>query len=299
MNAAMNFRQWRKAYLNARTVPRLLLAWSILVAAILLWQSLKYRGLASAAAEWQFERFGHYFPLLTLLLLVASLGFPIFYLLFRRPRIRTRTRDGATDEATLVQAHATVFRNRLAWLSAGFAVAALFPLLLALGQPRAGDRFNPVSVANPAPPAEGATALTGSIRFDRASTLDGDMLLLRRQLRFAPVQPANGAPSRIRYFVELREGETQAAPGASRQGILERGGLPGEVATLYRDAGYDIAEPHYVLFASAVSMRWPFLALAAQLGLLALLTAIAATVQGWRLRKMRRQPETKAGLASA
>jgi hypothetical protein len=299
VNVAKNFRQWRKTYFGARTISRLLLIWSVFAAGVLLWQTIAYRGIPSAFAEWQFDRFGQYFPVLTLLLLVALFGFPIFYFLFRRHRIRLQSRNVPMEETALLQAHAKVFRNRLAWLAGGFAVAALLPLFFALGQPSGSGKVNPVSVASTAAPAEGATALSGTIRFDRAATLNETLLLMRWQRRFAPVQPASGSLSRLRYFVELRDGETQAPSGAPRQGILERGGLPGELAALYRNAGYEIAEPHYILFASSASMRWPYLAFAGQLGFLALLFGAAAAVQSRRLRKMRDEPRMERELVSA
>ncbi|HVF92864.1 MAG TPA: hypothetical protein VM900_00965, partial [Sphingomonas sp.] len=55
--------------------------WAIVVAFVLLWQLVAYRGLIALAAEWQFDTFGRYYPALTYVLLVVVLGSPILWLM--------------------------------------------------------------------------------------------------------------------------------------------------------------------------------------------------------------------------
>lgn len=279
-----------RARIRSRDVTRGLLGWAALVCALFLWQTLSYSGLAAVAAEWQFDRFGRYYPTLTLLLLAFIVGSPALYLLRRRIRVSSAAQPDAVRTYAMRQAWR--FRRVLIVLSGVGAAATLVTLLLLIGLPSAAGPPRRVVVGAPGSisPDEGLTTLVGRVLYDRTSALDENLLLFRRGFRFAPVQAPGGSGPQIRYFIEVaaRDGAGNAAD--TRTGILRRGALPGEIIRLYRYAGYDINEPHYVLYDDVTSMRWPYYVTAAHLAFVTLVLAAAAAFQHRRWHRLKTPP---------
>ncbi len=278
-------RRWK---LSTRRLRQVLLGWAAIVALIALWQTLTYSGAVAIAAEWQFDRFGRYFPALTLIVLAALFGSPVLFLLRRRPR---RHDDPGVALAIAAERQACLLLRILLWLAGGFCLAALVALALVLFLPATTGAPLRVTVGAPGSisPDEGPTRLVGAVQYDRTSAFDGNLLLFRRSFRFAPVQPIGRPSSDLRYFIELGPDEHIAPVSAERTGILRRGSLPGEIIRLYRYAGYELTKPHYVLYQSRTSMRWPYYVTAAHLAFVALVLGLASAFQYGRWRKIRRQ----------
>ena len=74
-------------------------------------------------------------------------------------------------------------------------------------------------------------------------------------------------------------------------GNLRRSGLPGEIIRLYRYAGARVETPYYVLLTDTAAVRWPYLQVAIQTALAAILFFLAAGWQWFRLRRMRRHAD--------
>ena len=266
---------------------------TILIATVLfLWQAVTYRGLIAWLGELQFDWIGRYYPTQTCLLLILLCSIPGLLMLRAAERRRART-GAALAEQRLGLTIRVLFALALACL-----LTAVAGLLLSLrlpddsGPPRAirADTA-PVGVL-PNGPAE----LTGAINYLRTAALEEDVWLSRRNSVFAPIGAGGGRTPEVRFFVELDRGQ-RAAPGAAappavetRRGILKRDSLPGEVLRLYRYAGITVPQPYYVLYRDRATLRWPYLSVAVQLGLVALVLAAAGLV----LLALRRRDERRA-----
>ena len=246
-----------------------LILWAAIVSLFFLWEIVRYDGLMALLAEWQFNTFGHYYPSVTYLALVAVLASPglLFFL-----RVRQRESEQRLAAATLRSA--MTFRRVLLGLSAACLVAAIATLLLLLALPASTGTPRRIDLAQPvvALPTEGPTTIDGAILYDRTAAFGEDLLVARRTLRFAPIVAPRSPGVDLQFFVELPD-ETMANAGtaSSMTGTLKRNALPGEVVQLFRYAGYRVEPPYYVLFASEAAMRWPYFEIAGELGLVALL----------------------------
>lgn len=276
----------------------LLPLWIILVVAYFTWQSGTYRGVVALLAEWQFNEFGVYHPLLTFLLFVLLLA-PLPFLFTGRRRKSPRAASAAVPATDTVSARPDFFRairsasrflNVLVYTAAGCFIAALIVAFMLLLLPSAKGPMQSLtaSTTSPAVPAQGLTELRGNIIYTRTSAFDEDLWFVRRNVRFAPMIDPAADPSYIRYFIELAptDGSADTAAASAREGILVADALPGELFRLYRYAGYRMTPKHYVLFRSAMSMRWPYLVWITEFAVAGLLFGIAALVQWLRRRRL-------------
>lgn len=263
-----------------------LIVWATLVSLFFLWEIIRYDGLMALLAEWQFNTLGHYYPSVTYLALVALLASPGLLLFLR---VRRRDSDQRLAAATLRSA--TIFRRAVLGLSAACLVAALVTLMLVLalptnaGTPRAIDLAQPVVTM----PSEGATTIRGAILYDRTAAFGEDLAVARRTLRFAPIVAPHSAGVDLQFFLELPPQTASQAGGVSAMtGVLKRNALPGEIAQLFRYAGYRVEPPYYVLFVSDATMRWSYFAVAGELGLVALLFLAVGLWQHRRVKWLER-----------
>ncbi|UYY57041.1 hypothetical protein [Sphingomonas sp. S2-65] len=260
------------------TVMRLLLAWLAVVAAFFAWQTAEYQGLVARFAEWQFSRFGGFYPLASLLLLVFLFGAPVLYTLSARAH-----RQNGNIGTPFSQARA-LFRF-LAWVALTMGLAASVALLLAVtasmgsGAPVTLDLASARGVI----PDNGPATLKGTVLLDRVATMGADTPLGGWEVRFVPVVGGRGGP--IRFFVQTRE-PLGKATAASVTGSLQRNGLRGDLIPLFTNAGYRVSTPHYVLYTDARAMRVPYLWTALQYGLVALVFGLAAWFQHRRSRRL-------------
>jgi hypothetical protein len=259
-------------------VRHILGAWAIFVALFLLWQLFAYRGLMALAAEWEFNTFGRYYPALTYVLIVVLLASPILWLL--RPRRRRVVVEGEemVVERPIVGLPGLAFIRVILGVAIGCAVASLIALIGMIMQPDDQGVAARITIGSAAAgtPAEGPTVLVGDVVGERVAGLSEDLILARRSFRYAPMLSPGGRAEPVRFFVEVGDANTLATArqDGSLTGILKRDALPGELVRLFRYAGFDVAVPHYVLFASRDSIQWPFRVVAGELALAALICAL-------------------------
>ncbi|SEN61152.1 hypothetical protein SAMN05192583_3146 [Sphingomonas gellani] len=286
---------WRDYGMKSERTPRrvvvgrLLMAWVLVVSLYFLWEADHYSGLYAWFAEWQFDLFGQYLPVLTYALLVIGFGWPAAWLL--RARRRADRRELSGREAVVYTS--SNFRRVLFAFAGGLAGAALVVLLWTLTLPRVAPPRQVVEVGSSlaGDPAEGPVILRGRIDYARTSALAEDLLVTTKGMRFAPMFGSSGDDGRqIRYFVELLPsdlGRPRTVPTRSvRAGVLVRNRLPGSIVRLYRYAGYTVEKPFYVLFASNASIRRPYIVTAVQLALAALIALVAALFQHRHVRRI-------------
>jgi len=275
------------------------------------WEAAAYRGLYAYLAEWQFDHIGQDLPTFTFGLLTTLFAWPALRLFGRRRRRRSlprnatpaqraayaaqaerRDHDAALDAARDYKHFLYGFAGALAFAAA---VALIWPLFLPQVSPNARE----ISIADANPP-EGAVRLSGTVDYGRIASFSRGILLVRRSELYAPIIPA-GTNGPIRYFVEFSPDErTGIRDGASlkhRAGILVRGDLPGALVRLYRYLGYDIDEPYYVLYASSMTMRWPYYMIALQFGIGAIVFVLVGLVQRRHVKLRARDYEHRFGEA--
>lgn len=268
-----------------RTKAALLAVWIALVAVILAWQFVHYRGIVAFVSEWQFGLFGYAYPLLGFLVpavLLASPGLIFFW------RARSRKSDERLASATIRSAVA--FARVLFGVAACFGLGALVFLIAAFnisGDPELGQQ---IDLAKPvvSVPAEGQTTIAGSLLYLQTAALDQNVLFIRKSQRFAPIVAPGATPNDLQFFVELPVSANAESVRqiSSVSGILQRNALPGELIRLYRYAGFRIEEPYYVVFLNKQSIAWPHQRTAILLLLIGAVFGILGLLQRRRVRRL-------------
>ena len=277
-------------------VGRLSMLWVLIVSLYFLWEADRYSGLYAWMAEWQFNLFGQYLPVLTFALLVIAFGWPAAWLL-RARRLADRRGLRGHDAAVYTSSN---FRRTLFGFAGGLAGAAVVVLFWTLLLPRVAPPRAVIEVGSPssAVPDEGPVTLRGRIDYTRTSALAQELLIRTRGVRFAPIfAPGSDDPQRIRFFVELLPGDfgppRQVPTRSDRSGVLVKDRLPGSIVRLYRYAGYTVEKPFYVLYASNTTIRLPYLVTAVQLFIAALIALAAALLQHRHVRHITQTPDGK------
>ncbi|MBJ6120484.1 hypothetical protein [Sphingomonas mollis] len=287
-----------------RRVRSLLAIWAVFVSVFLLWQTLTYRGLMALAAEWQFNTFGRYYPSLTYILLATIIASPVLWLLRGRRR-RDDERDGDRDgdrhdDTTMTEAAQVAaklpgrnFIRAILGVAGGCVVACLVVLIAMASLPSDVGQVQRIAIGSPAAmePRTGPTELVGSVLRSRTAGLNQELLVARRTIRFAPMlSPGGNNREALHFFVEIGADENAATlqSDGTREGVLRRHGLPGELVRLFQYAGYEVADPYYVLFASRSALQWPYRVAAIQLAIVGLICLIAAGGLHVRRERLRR-----------
>lgn len=270
-----------------QTLRRLLAVWLALVAAFLLWEVAVFRGIFARGAAWQFGRLGEFWPTLTYGALTLLLALPLIAAgtIWYRRNQRKEQALAEPVRMSLAIRRGRRMLARLHWAGLVLAVAALGCLAYGLTLPH--GRTLPATVTasiEDADPGEGATILTNGVRGRGVSFHTQRLFFSSRTIRFAVVPLRDAAGGLVpRYFVELGPDETNW-PDADRpwpvrrEGVLVRNGLPGPLEQMYRQRGYALTKPYYVLYRDAPPVRHPFMLAALQIGLIALATLLV----GWR-----------------
>lgn len=271
----------RRAGLRQRIRPRHVIGgWAIFIAMLLLWQVVAYRGLMALAAEWEFDTFGRYYPALTYVALVVLFASPLLWLL---------RDEGAGD--TRLPGRGIV--RILLGIAIACAAGSLLTALAMAMQPDDAGAAARVTIGSAASlaPAEGATVLVGDVVGDRVAGLSENLFVARRSFRFAPMRVPGEHDGAIHYFAEIGGDNSiaEARRNGSLTGILKREALPGELVRLFRYAGVEVAPDYHVLFARRDSLQWPYRVLAAELLLVALLSAAGSLGLHLRRERQRRQ----------
>lgn len=253
--------------------------WILIATGYFFSEVIYYRGIYEKVSEWQFDLFGHYFPILNFALLITIVISPAVLLIAIIARfVETKS----LRRKVLVTSNQ--FRNILLGLTMAFSFAAIATLAWTLTLPRMNAPFQHVYADQPTESLRnGAATLSGYIIYERTSAYTQRLLLKRRGVRFAPVVPPGQTTPNIQYFVELAPSDVfikeEGQPISTRGGILMRNALPGSLESLYRYAGYELGKPYFVLYTSERTMRWPYYVSAIQLAVIALFLAIATAIQ--------------------
>jgi len=273
----------RKAYVLESAA----ICWIAVSIAFAVWEAVTYSGIYAAAAEWQFDELGQSFPAATVGVLVLVLGLPV---LLARLWLRRRER--------LIQAHVSATRLAprrplpilrlmvLLSLASLIAAACLFVHLL-LVEKHARQTSSPerrLSVGGQ--PTDGNASIYGRFRYDRTARLVKNAIVSHRTYYFTPIQTVGKSASEpLSFFVVGASKQDSRAIIENRSGFLKKVRLPGEIRSLYRDAGYSLSPTIYVLYADPTLIYWTIAAEIGQLLVFSILLALASWFLYRRLRK--------------
>ena len=264
-----------------RRLPVVLILWFVGVLAAFIWQAAVYVGLIERAAEWQFDDVGSYFPGITISLLVILFAAPLLYIFSKSANAHVVPTDNPRVPALKFLRFMAVLAGCMLLAAIG---TAAFPFVRELTTPTAETALR-VDDLRAATPPSGRVKLTGEYLVDRTAIERFWLFGVDRSIRFVPVRAAGNRSGEIRYFAEAPLGGDSAA-AMSRSGILRRNGLSGPMVALFRDAGFKVATPHYVLYTSRTAERIPYITASLQFALCALIAGLVALYQRWRLRKI-------------
>jgi hypothetical protein len=296
--------------------------WLVLVGYFFLRQAIDYRGLVAHLAEYQFLYFDRYWPTFTFIALTVLCTAPLITLLWV---IRARQKRSEKLRAARNDNHRTLLgrAGRLQYFFGGVGLGSLICVGIIAFQmldlPK--DEWAPRSIVLGSPdaiaPADGRAVLTGSVDLAETSQFNENLLLVKRTFYFAPIKAGPKDTGPLRYFVQVRRDDRRGqgrfnpivfpegndkvyawrfrvdgiAFTPYRDGVLKRYALPGEIANLYRYAGYEVDKDNYVLFESSEPIRWRQQVLAGQFLIAALLAALLCLHffrRGRRINKMMR-----------
>ena len=301
--------------------------WIVLVSLYFLFQALDYRGLIARLAEWQFMHFDRYWPTLTFVAVTSLLCAPLVMLIWLM-RVRQRRDEtlgpARIDDGRIVRGRLARLQGFFTGIAVGSVLAAVIVLIMRLqlpvdsGTPRSIVLGSPDAIA----PVEGRAVITGAVDLRETSQFNENLLLVKRTLYFAPVRTGPGDRGPLRYFVEVKRTDVRdgynrihfpekddlvhvwrfRVPGIEftpyMNGVLRRRALPGEIANLYRYAGYRVDKDNYVLFSSLDKLTWRYYVLAAEFAISAVLSGIAAFIFARRKRAVAQRPKDEAGFGT-
>jgi hypothetical protein len=311
-----------------RRALRYLWLWVFGITFYFAWEAAAYRGLFAIVSEWEFDRLGQDLPTFNFTMLTMLLGWPALLLLgrFRDRQLRAEEESNeaaapaiALDEEAIAKAYETQLRrhqHRLAMLVArdymhfltafmsALWVAAFAVLVWAISLPDSTDNprhYTPDSLSRQHP-TEGAARFDGAMRYGRISSFGRGILLARRTSLYAPLVPPSGSDGRVRYFIEFLPSERPDVHSGGiihhRDGVLVRSDLPGALIRLYRYLGYRPVADYYVLYASPITLRWPYLIVCWQFLFAGSLFALTALWQRLHLRRLTREVARREALAT-
>lgn len=309
---------------------RLLGLWLALIGYYFLRQALGYSGFIADLAEYQFLHFDRYWPTFTFLALTTLCTAPFFAILWvirARQKRSERYGPARVDDQRIMLGRVIRLQNFFAGIGIGCAVCVGIIAFQILTLP--SDEYEPRSIVIGSPdalgPADGRAVLTGAVDVGETAQFNEDLLLVRRTFYFAPIRSGPDDKSPLKYFVQVRrddargkgqfnpivfpEGDDKVRAWRFRvrgiaftpyvNGVLQRGALPGEIANLYRYAGYDVDRDNYVLFSSNEPIRWRLQMLAGEFLIAAILMALVALLFTRRRRKIQRIVREQAEAAAA
>lgn len=245
VNSGNNDRQW--------STRRWLLISSAIVFLFLFIQAATYTGVVEWLAEWQFARFGRYFPTLTLALLLLS--FIGLWILIDRLRRRARNQRILVDPLVRDMRRLSSAANFLYIVAGLSALMGLGVLASYFQQPTMDGPPTIVDLSRGAATLEpGATRLTGVTAIGPVSRHTEDLLFWRATQYFVPVGQTRleNGETVFNLFVEVDGPQTRRV---SRQmsGLLRFNALPAEIAQMYTNTRLPTARRSAVLFRSAES----------------------------------------------
>lgn len=265
--------------IRTRTLGWVTAAWTAVVAAVLVWQTIRYNGLVGWLAEWQFKTFDRFFPVATVVLLTALLALPFAVILFVRLRKAYRGgEEGLQSQLIERAALASVFFNFGIIASAVIAVALFF-----IGLAQGSIAEKPVSVnlsqlverGTRGPLLEGKVKLKGTVLLDRIGYYREGFVFTSRELWVAPVV-TDARSNDFTTFVQIKRAKATDPRTTEIIGYLKSEGVPGGLAQLYTNSGYAVAGKPNLIYSDLRSVRWPYWSAASDFAVLLLLLSVGA-----------------------
>lgn len=258
---------------------RRLWLWAAAITAIfafLFYQSVNYVGLMYRLAEWQFEHFDRYFPVLSIIAILV-----ILYLLWEAARyiLRRGWRKPASDTQHLRRIAARHSAARFLRCVAAVAVILFAGTLVQwLQQPSSSGPATPIALASGqrATLTPGPVSVSGLHAIGPIARYSEDFLFVRRTRFLAPVGRSTSPGTPFNLFVEVRGMDPARDVPPTMRGVLRFDAMMPEIRTLYRDADFPVAEQSAIIFANPSSANRPYFVLLAELLLFAILAWIFA-----------------------
>tara|TARA_A100001391_G_scaffold188957_2_gene159961 strand:+ start:34858 stop:35724 length:867 start_codon:yes stop_codon:yes gene_type:complete len=271
--------------------------WAAIVLTFLSWQLVEYRGLVATLIEWQFARFDSSWPVVTLTVLTLLLTSPITLMLLYRLRKARSDPKLTTYEAALRRSQ--MMRRFLAWIAGGLALCAVAVASLSLTIGGLREKPLPISLADlrTGEKIEGLVVMDGTLQLDRVGFFEDRLLFSGKTLWVAPVlDPAND--NAITLFVEIGKRDAGPPERLRFEGVLRHAAARGELRTLYRNAGYRVHQPTYVLFADTASARSSYLRAAIDLLVAALVFLVFFGLQHRRTVALKKRHDAAQSVAA-
>lgn len=247
----------------------------LIVFAILAGQLVTYTDLVGRLGEWQFARFGRYFPALTVLLPIV-LGLIVWTAAAKILRMIARRRGGTrvVGKRRILLADATRLLFILAAV-AGVLTLAVFTHYIQLPDNRGKLQLISLKTASAGDLREGPVKLVDAPGIGPVSRYADGLIFMQRTSFFLPVGSAataremgsgSMAARQFNLFVEIEPpsgdisddalNRLASVKSAEHRGLLRAGALPSEIVALYRGAGYPVETGSSVLFLSQASANF-------------------------------------------
>jgi hypothetical protein len=268
--------------------PSGLMLWSLIAFLFFFWQAFSYFGFVGRLAEWQFDRFETYFPVLTVAILVgiaAIIGVVLLAIRRRRSSDQVQNPEAEVQRVLTSAARTTRALSALAVLGA---VAALVTLVLMWMLPGTAGTTQRLPVMTGEAVVEGPASVDLDADLTRTARFEEDLLIRKRTIFFAPVMTGD-TEAAVSIFVEVRQiaGEpVRYEP--TRTGVARIGTLPSEIASLYQRSGLSVAKDHVVLYRSPESISWRYQILALEFFLFSLICLVFALFQNRSWKRLRK-----------
>lgn len=282
-----------------RTASIVSALWLTLLGGLFVWQATQYRGVVEVLAEWQYRVLDRYYPGITIALLCLFFSVPLLVLLLILWRRWRRHNEKAGDPVAVMLDASRRLQRLCTFLAVVAGGVAVLVFLLARLLPSEGMPVHLIDVrsAHGAVLPEGSASVVGPVDMSALVRFEEKALLFHRRLYFAPVRyRLHGEAQPARIFVQVEERADlprQFVP--LMHGVLARGMLPGDVDRLYRNIRYPVVARPYLLYRDSATLRWRYHMLSAQVGIVALLFALAAWREGRRRRRIGKRVEQMAG----
>ena len=264
---------------HAPTRRRRFWLWVVAIVAVfafLFYESVNYIGLMHGFAEWQFERFDRYFPVLSVIAILVLL-----YLIWEALRYVLRRGWRKDPENLLHRRRIAARRSAALFLQCVAAVG----LILTIGtfiqwtqQPPTRGPATPIALASgrSAVLAPGPVSVSGMRAIGPIARYSEDFLFLRRTRFLAPIGRGTGPGAPYNLFAEVRGMDPERDVPETIDGVLRADAMMPEIRILYRDADFAVAENSAVIFATPASANRPFVVLLVELVSLTIMALLFA-----------------------
>jgi hypothetical protein len=277
----------KRRFIRTHTIGTFALVLAIVVSLGLSWQLFEYRGLMAYLAEWQFAHLRRFYPLVTIALLTLLIEIPLIIVLIVRSRA-SRTEYLLIEEPTALLTRSRLAYRELLFVAAGVAIAALALGIYAnsIGMTATARQISAAKAQGPVPSGT-RVQMTGALRLDRIALYESDSLFFDRSLKVAPLQVAPDQP--VRFLVEVDARQPGPVRNGKIAGVAASTAVPGPLVSLYRDAGFRIADKPTLIVTSLETVRMPFIRTAWTLAAIALLIFAVGMAERYWYKHLNRQ----------